>query len=454
MRHLSAKTSDRLDKALAHRGWGLAIFFFFMWLMFYCTFMLGGYPQKWIQNGVSALSRCAETGLNEGMFKDLLIDGIINGVGSVIVFVPQILILFLFIAFFEESGYMLRAARLMDRYMNRIGLHGQSFMPLVMAFGCNVPAILSTQTIENRRYRLITILVNPFMSCSARLPVYILVIGAFFPEHSVTMLVFVYLFGIAIAILTALTAKKFIASEPSAKMKTEHALPPYHIPSLRNMLKFMSEKAMQYMKKISSVVLVAVIIIWALNYFPREVSYSGKHDEQISEIEKKYESGGISKTEMNEEKQQIELAKKSEHQEHSYLGRIGRFIEPVMRPLGLDWKMSIALLSGMPAKEFIVGSLGVLYRVEDADEHSPALIDRLNSEKYLSGARAGEYVFNKAVALSFLVFVLLYFPCITSIVTIRKETGSRKWALFTVLYTTGLAWTMSFIVYRIALLFV
>ena len=442
-----------MDKALAHRGWGLAIFLFLMWLMFYCTFMLGGYPQKWIQHGISALSRCAKTGLDEGMFKDLLIDGIINGVGSVIVFVPQILILFLFIAFFEESGYMLRAARLMNRYMTRIGLHGQSFMPLVMAFGCNVPAILSTQTIANRRYRLITILVNPFMSCSARLPVYILLINAFFPEHKVTMLVLIYLFGITIAILTALVAKKLIAPEQSVETKTEHALPPYYIPSLRNMFNFMSEKAMQYMKKISSVVLVAVIIIWALNYFPREVTYSGKYDEQISEIEKKHESGGISITEMNKEKQQIELAKKSEHQEHSYLGRIGRFIEPVMRPLGFDWKMSIALLSGMPAKEFIVGSLGVLYRVEDADEHSPTLIDRLKNEKYLSGARTDKDVFNKAVAISFLVFVLLYFPCITSIVTIRKETGSRKWAMFTVLYTTGLAWAVSFAVYRIALLF-
>ena len=454
MRHLSATSSHKLDAVLTHKAWGLVVFLVLMWLMFYCTFTLGAYPQEWLQYGVSALSGYVVKTIPEGMLKDLLVSGVINGVGSVIVFIPNILILFLFIAFFEESGYMRRAARLMDGYMNKIGLHGQSFLPLVMAFGCNVPAILSTQTINDRRYRLTTILINPFMSCSARLPAYILMIGAFFPDHSVTVLVFIYLFGIITAILTALAIKKFIPSKRSEKTKVTYLLPPYCLPSIRGTVCFMWEKALQYLKKISSVVLVAVIIVWALNYFPRETAQTKYYDEQLHRIEQKYESGLISATEASGEKHSVELAKKSEHQQNSYLGRIGRFVEPVMSPMGFDWKMSIALLSGFPAKEFIVGSLGVLYQVEDADEHSSVLIDRLNNETYTQGPRAGEKVFDKAVALAFLIFVLLYFPCVASIAAIRKETGRWKWALFAVTYTTGLAWILSFAVYRTALIFV
>ncbi|MDR2562598.1 MAG: ferrous iron transport protein B [Prevotellaceae bacterium] len=453
MKHLSAANSHKLDIALTHRGWGLVIFLVLMWLMFYCTFTLGAYPQEWIQNGVSALSRYIVRTVPEGMLKDLLVDGVINGVGSVVVFIPNILILFLFIAFFEESGYMQRAARLMDRYMNRVGLHGQSFLPLVMAFGCNVPAILSTQTISDRRYRLITILINPFMSCSARLPVYILMIAAFFPEHSVTVFVFIYIFGITTAIITALIIRRFIAPVQSNKVKVKYQLSPYRLPSIRSTMNFMWEKALQYLKKISSVVLVAVIIIWALNYFPRQTAHSLDYETQISQIKQKHQDGLISKTQMAAEIRQTELAKQSEHQQNSYLGRIGRFVEPAMRPLGFDWKMSIALLSGFPAKEFIVGSLGVLYQIEKADEHSSALIDRLNNERYTQGLRAGEKVFDKAVALAFLIFVLLYFPCVASIAAIRKETGGWKWALFAVTYTTALAWILSFTVYRIASIF-
>ena len=453
MRRLSAINSLRLDAALTHRVGGLAVFLVLMWLMFYCTFTLGAYPQEWIQEGVSALSRFVVRTLPEGMLKDLLVDGVVNGVGSVVVFIPNILILFLFIAFFEESGYMMRAARLMDGYMNRVGLHGQSFLPLVMAFGCNVPAIMSAQTIEDRRYRLITILINPFMSCSARLPVYILIIGAFFPEHSVTVFVFVYVFGIVTAVLTALVIKRFIAPARGARVNVRYVLPPYRLPSLRGMMSFMWEKALQYLKKISSVVLVAVIIIWALNYFPRTAVNAEVYAAQRAGVEQRYAAGLTSEEEMRAELRLTELGRQAEHQLNSYLGRIGRFVEPAMRPLGFDWKMSIALLSGFPAKEFIVGSLGVLYQVEDADEHSSALIDRLSKERYTQGARAGAKVFDKAVALAFLVFVLLYFPCVASVAAIRKETGEWKWALFAVGYTTGLAWVLAFVVYRVASLF-
>lgn len=451
MAYLSAVISKRLDKILVHKVWGMLIFLFLMWLMFFCTFTLGKVPQGWIELGVSNLSDYAQANLEQGDLKDLLIDGIINGVGSVIVFLPNILILFLFIALFEESGYMTRAGYLMDRYMHKIGLHGQSFLPLIMGFGCNVPAILSTQTIPDRNYRLLTMLINPFMSCSARLPVYILLIGAFFPEHPVLTLVSIYSLGIVVAIGMALFLKRFLIPIQVEKGRMHYILTPYTIPSFKNTLGFMAEKALQYLKKISGVVLVAVIIIWALNYFPRSMSYSKNYDAMIADIEKN--ESGIDSANVSSMVQALVLEQRAEHQANSYLGKIGHFIEPAMRPLGFDWKMSIALLSGLPAKEFVVSTLGVIYQVENSDENSSLLISRLQNEVYTSGPKVGQKTFNTAVSAAFLVFVLLYFPCIASVAAIRKESGSWGWALFAVFYTTALAWIMAFLVYRGILLF-
>lgn len=457
--NLTASQSLKVDKILTHKVWGFLIFLYLMWLMFFCTFMLGKYPQTWIENGVGVLSDFMRNQLTEGALKDLLVDGIVSGVGSVIVFLPNILILFLFISVFEESGYMARAAYIMDGFMHKIGLHGQSFLPLVMGFGCNVPAILSTQTITRRNDRLLTMLINPFMSCSARLPVYILLVGAFFPENPVRILILIYFTGIVVAIGVALLMKKFLfPPEPNAEAM-QHVLAPYRIPSVRSMLAYMWEKTLQYLRKIGGVVLVAVIIIWALNYFPKNIEYSKDYDALIAQTEASY---NVNKAELTAEKlaerdakiHAIGVEKQAEHQLNSYLGRIGQFVEPVMRPLGFDWKISIALLSGLPAKEFVVSTLGVIYQVEDGTEHSSALIKRLRNETYTTGEQTGQKVFNKAVALSLLMFVLLYFPCVASVAAIRKESGSWSWAIFAIFYTTGLAWLLSFFTYRIALFFI
>ena len=446
MKYLSAETSEKLDRVLNHKIQGIFVFLFLLWFMFYCTFNLGKIPQQIIQNGISALSGYVRGILPAGPFKDLLTDGIINGLGSVVVYLPNILILFLFISFLEQSGYIPRASNLMNRYMSRLGLSGQSFLPLIMGFGCNVPAILSAHTIPNRRYRLMTILINPFMSCSARLPVYILIIGAFFPDNPVWVLSFLYMSGIATAVITALIFKHFILPGKKFGNKSVKILSPYNIPSVKTTLEFMWEKTIQYLKKIGGVVLVAVIIIWALNYYPRNDKSTEKYDRTVAAINE----SNISPDRKAREIGKAESIRKVEQQSQSYLGRFGHFIEPAMRPLGFDRKMSIALISGLPAKEFIVSSLGVLYQVE-GEESASALSDRLRNELYTSGHKRGSHVFDKPVALSFLVFVLLYFPCIGTIAAIGKE-SNRRWAFFSAIYTTGVAWIMSFAVYRISLL--
>lgn len=453
MKYISKSKSDDLDKILTHNFWGLLLFLFLMWLMFYCTFTLGAYPQHLIGVGTTYLSDFVVSHMDAGELRDLLVDGVVGGLGSVIVFLPNILILFLFIALFEETGYMSRANVIMGKYMQKIGLHSQSFVPMIMGFGCNVPAIMSTNLISNPQYRLLTILVNPFMSCSARLPIYILLIGAFFPKHPVTVLIIVYSIGIITAILMTLILRKFIIPVSSSKTKVNITLLPYSIPSFKKISLFIVEKAGQYLKKIGGIVLLAVIIIWALNYYPRNVNYSKDYDNLALEIEKEYENLDNTGYSMEEKLTALELERKSEHQEKSYLGRIGHFVEPAMRPLGFDWKMSVALLSGLSAKEFVVSTLGVIYQVENSDENSVTLMRRLRNEVYTSGPKIGQKTFNSAVALSFLVFVLLYFPCVTSIATIRKETGSWYWASFCVFYTTATAWIMAFFVYRLSLLF-
>lgn len=452
------RKSQAIDNILTHRIWGIPIFLMFMWIMFEATFNLGQYFMDWIEEAVAFAGRSTELLMPDGLFKDLLVDGVINGVGGVIVFLPNILILFFFISFMEDTGYMARAAFIMDKLMHKMGLHGKSFIPLIMGFGCNVPAIMATRTIEDRNNRLLTILVNPFMSCSARLPVYILILSAFFPEHAGTMLFAIYLTGIAVAVLVSKLFKKVIFKGKELPFVME--LPPYRIPTLRNTLKQMWNKANQYLSKIGGTILVASIVIWFLSNFPRQNELIDKYEARIAQTEDHY-SNQIGQTTDQAEKERLilenELAVEdlthemnSLHQANSYIGKIGMFIEPVMSPMGFDWKMSISLLSGVAAKEIVISTLAVLYQADEDESGNQKLIDRLRNDV----GSDGQPSFTLSSALAFMIFTLLYFPCVAVIATIKREAGSWKWALFTIGYTTILAWGMAFLISRAALIFI
>lgn len=435
------KNTERIDKYLTHKYWGFPIFFFFLWFMFQSTFTLGQYPMEGIDYLVNLLSSFVNSNMPSGPFKDLLVNGIIGGVGGVIVFLPNILILFFFISLMEDTGYMARAAFIMDRIMHKIGLHGRSFIPLIMGFGCNVPAIMATRTIENRQNRLITMLINPFMSCSARLPVYVLIITAFFPEHPGTVLFSIYLFGILTAAMVAIVFKKTLFKSKETPFVME--LPPYRIPTLFNTTRHMWFKGSQYLQKMGGVILVASVLIWALGYYPTNIEYSKNYDQEIETIKKQ--------SHLNKDflVDQLVQEKNTEKQAKSYIGRIGKTIEPIMRPLGFDWKMSVSLLSGVAAKEIVVSTMGVLYNT-DSEDNSINLVHRLQTEKDENGNKQ----FTPLVAYGFLIFILLYFPCIASIAAISKESGSWKWAIFTMLYTTFLAWFVSLLTHQIGSLFI
>lgn len=362
----------------------------------------------WIETGVEALGSLVGNTMPDGALKDLIVDGIIGGVGGVIVFLPNILILFLCISFMEDSGYMARAAFIMDKIMHCIGLHGKSFIPLIMGFGCNVPAIMASRTIESRSSRIITVLISPFMSCSARLPVYILMAGVFFPAHAGAVLFGLYALGIAVAALTALILRKGVFGKDETPFVME--LPPYRMPTMKTTLRHMWEKGEEYLKKMGGIILVASIIVWALTYYPRQ-------GEDVSpEIQ----------------------------QEQSYLGRIGKLCEPVMSPTGIGWKGSIAILAGVGAKEITVSTLGVLYSEGSAEPES-----NLGAKLVQPDPQTGAVEWTPLSALSFMVFILLYFPCIASLAAIARETGSWRWALFSALYNTLLAWVAAVIVYNI-----
>ncbi len=352
----------------------------------------------------------------ESIIRDLLVNGIIGGVGGVIVFLPNILILFLFISLMEDTGYMARVAFIVDRIMHKIGLHGRSFIPLLMGFGCNVPAIMATRTIESRSDRLVTMMITPLMSCSARYPVYVLIISAFFTKYQGSILFAIYMLGIVLAALVAILLKKtlFRAEEMPFIME----LPPYRIPTAKNIFSHTWHKGAQYLRKMGGIILIASLIIWALGYFPRNTQDSDK-------------------TQL----------------EQSFIGHIGQFVEPVMQPLGFDWKMSISLIAGGAAKEIVVSTMGVLYEAGGGEEGSD-LISKLQDQKYNSGPRKGEKVFSPLVALSFMIFVLIYFPCVAVIAAIKKESGKWKWALFVVVYTTILAWLASFAVFQLGSLII
>ncbi|NTW25626.1 MAG: ferrous iron transport protein B, partial [Lentimicrobium sp.] len=458
------KTSEVIDTIITHKVWGIPIFIFLMWLTFYGTFRLGKYPMEWIEALVDYTSSSLNNGLTDGILKDLFIQGIIGGVGGVIIFLPNILLLYLFISLMEDTGYMARAVFIMDKVMHKIGLHGKSFIPLLMGFGCNVPAILSTRIIESRRDRLITMLINPFMSCSARLPVYILFISAFFVQYQGTILFAMYSIGVLLAIGSALLFKKSIFKETDVPFVME--LPPYRTPTLRTILKHMWNRAEQYLRKIGGVILVASIIIWALGYFPRETTQDNQFESKIVTTKSQYSKAILQtqqsaevinnlKLEENNKIKEILNEKESNRQLNSYIGRLGHFIEPVLRPLGFDWKMSVAVLTGVAAKEITVGTLGVLYQVgEDSDENSASLISKLQQQTYHSGPKKGEHVFTPLVAFSFMLFILIYFPCVAVVAAIKKESGDWRYAAFIVVYTTGLAYLASLLVYQIGSLII
>jgi ferrous iron transport protein B len=459
----NAVRSDHIDSILTHQLWGIPVFLGFLWLMFQSTFTLGKFPMMGIQYGISYLGEMVRIHLADGPLKDLLIQGIIAGVGGVIVFLPNILILFLFISVMEDTGYMARAAFIMDKLMHKIGLHGRSFIPLIMGFGCNVPAIMATRTIENRQDRILTMLINPFMSCSARLPIYILLIGAFFPHHPGSMLFFLYSTGILTAIVMAVLFKKTIFRSEGLPFVME--LPPYRLPTLRATVRHMWNRTSQYLQKMGGIILVASILIWAMGYYPKPKAYSKDYVLMIATVNKSYDSSRINLRQTNNavnmaalEIQKkaalhsIEASKKGEEQEYSVIGHIGKIIEPIMRPLGFDWRMSISILSGVAAKEIVVSTLGVLYHADPDSKNGDSLASRLKEQTYTTGPKAGKKVFNIFTALSFMIFTLLYFPCIASIAAIQNETGSWKWALFAMFYTTATAWIMSFSIYHISLL--
>jgi len=405
--------TSAIDTVLTHHWFGFPVLLLFMWVMFQATFSLGSYPMEWIQEGVDALGSWVAGVMAPGPLTDLIVDGVIAGVGGVIVFLPNILILFFFISLMEDTGYMARAAFIMDKLMHKIGLHGKSFIPLLIGVGCNVPAIMATRTLENQRERLLTMLIIPFMSCSARLPVYILMVSAFFPVNQGLILLSIYVIGVGLAILTALLLKKLLFQKISDPFVME--LPPYRMPTMRNTLLHMWNKAGQYLKKMGTVILFASVLIWALGYYPRHAEYAKQSPEQM---------------------------------ENSYIGRVGKAIEPVIKPLGFDWKMGVSIITGLAAKEIVVSSMGILYHVPEAEEDVQALATNLQQQK----DPAGRPVFTPLVAYCFMLFVLIYFPCMAVIAAIRKEAGG-KWALFTIFYTTSLAWLVAFCVYQTGMLF-
>ncbi|MFP4573878.1 MAG: ferrous iron transport protein B [Desulfobacterales bacterium] len=435
--------SRNIDLVLTNRFFGFPIFIFFIWAMFQITFTLGAYPMEWLEQGVAWLSTGLGSVLPAGIFRDFLLDGVIAGVGSVIVFLPNILLLFFCIALFEDTGYMARAAFLMDRIMHLIGLHGKSFIPMLMGFGCNVPAIMAARTLESRKDRILTVLITPFMSCSARLPVYIVLAGTFFAGSAGTVIFILYLAGVAAAIFTGRLFRSFLFKGEEAPFVME--LPPYRVPMLKSLMIHMWDRAKMFLKKMGGVILVGSIIIWALSSYPENVDYSVDYDARIDEIQQTYaqEKAPASPleaerlaVERSERVEELVRARRVEHAEKSYLGRIGRIISPVFEPIGMDWRASVAILTGFVAKEVVVSTMGVLYAVEGETE-SDALRRALRNSGMTSAA-----------ALAMMVFVLLYIPCIAAVTAISRETGSVRWAFLSVGYTTALAWIAAFAVYH------
>ena len=376
---------ERIDKVLTNPWLGFPIMMAILYFVFWCTFTLCAYPQAWIDGGIDAMSQWLWSLLTPSWWSSLLIDGVLQGVGAVLAFLPNIIILFFFISLMEDSGYMAREAYIMDTIMHHVGLHGRSFIPMLMGFGCNVPAIMAARDIQNPKDRVLTMLMVPFMSCSARLPVYMLFVDTFFEHHKALVMISLYAIGICLSVIFAVIMKrtKWFKQDND---DTVNELPEFRIPKARNTAAHIWERVADYLQKICTVILWASIIIWALEYFPTQ---------DINDLE------------------------------HSYLASIGQFVSPLMEPLGFDWKMSVCLLTGLPAKEAIVSTLAILY-----------------------GGDISAAGFTPLTAYSFMLFVLLYFPCIATIATLRREAG-KQWAWFTVFHSLFLAWFISFVVYQI-----
>ncbi|SMC52098.1 ferrous iron transport protein B [Desulfocicer vacuolatum DSM 3385] len=436
-----ADMSRNIDLLLTNRFLGFPIFIFFIWAMFQLTFSLGAYPMEWIESGVSLLSGQLDILLPHGLLKDLLVDGIVAGIGSVIVFLPNILILFFCIALFEDTGYMARTAFLMDRVMHMVGLHGKSFIPMLMGFGCNVPAIMATRSLENRKDRILTILITPFMSCSARLPVYIILAGTFFGTRAGSVIFGLYFTGIVVAIVSGRLFRSTLLRGEDAPFVME--LPPYRVPMLKSLVIHMWDRSKMFLKKMGGVILVGSIVIWALSTFPRVETYSRDYS---GEIEKLNRQGHIAMAAQGEHGNaqmpgqmvagilELEKLRNQEQVERSFIGGLGKAMEPLFSPLGIDWRSGVALVTGLVAKEVVVSTMGVLYGIGDSEP------DALKAALKKSGM-------TPLSALSMMVFVLLYVPCLATIFAIWKET-SAGWACFNLLYTTSMAWMASFLLYQ------
>ena len=408
-RHKKSGVTDKIDAVVTNRWLAFPIFIFLLYLVFDGTFVIGEYPMRWIEWIVEQFGAFVGSVMTDGWFKSLIIDGVIGGVGSVLVFLPNIMLLYLFISLLEDSGYMARAAFIMDRLMHKIGLHGKSFIPMIMGFGCNVPAVMATRTIENRKSRLITMLIIPLMSCSGRMPVYILLAGAFFPKHAGLVLLGLYALGILLAMLAAKVMSRFFKEDD---LPFVMELPPYRVPTAKSIFRHTWEKGRQYLQKMSGMILCFSVALWFLGYFPNHNAYESVEQQQ----------------------------------EHSYIGLVGKTIEPVLEPLGFDWKMGVGIVAGVGAKELVVSTLGVMYAPEETHmENTGDGHTRLQKALLKSVPPAG--------ALAYMVFILLYFPCVATFVAIKKESGGWKWAIITAVYTIVLAWVAAFITFRIASLF-
>lgn len=437
----------KADDILTNKWLGFPILIIFLWAMFQTTFTIGAYPQAWIEAAVEWFGNHVSSWMNEGILRDLIVDGIIAGVGGVLVFLPNILILFFFISILEDTGYMARAAFIMDRLMHKIGLHGKSFIPFLIGFGCSVPAIMATRTLENRKDRIVTALVLPFMSCSARLPVYLLFVAAFFDKNQGLILLSVYLIGAIVAILTALLLNKTAFKGLSEQFVME--LPPYRIPTMRNTMIHIWDKSVQYLQKMATVILVASVIIWALEYFPR---HSEKTDMIAQEIALVENNNDITEEEKAASIKTLQLQHDAVMSENSYMGRLGHVIEPIVRPCGFDWRMGVSLATGIAAKEVVVSTLGVLLQASDEEEGTTSLVHKVRTQRWTSGPKEGELLFSPLVAFGFMIFVLISTPCFATIAAVRREAGWRA-VLFTLFYNTGIAWIVSFMIYQIGSLF-
>ena len=446
-KHSGKRTlTDRIDDIVTHRLWGFPIFLALMAFMFFCTFALGQYPMDLIDLGVAKLGEWVGGIMADGPLRDLIVDGVIAGVGGVIVFLPQIIILYLFISLLEDSGYMARAAFIMDKLMHKMGLHGKSFIPLIMGFGCNVPAVMSTRMIESRKSRLVTMLVLPFMSCSARLPVYILLSGAFFPiPWQATLVLFsLYLIGVLVAVCSARLLKSTTFKGEDIPFVME--LPPYRTPTARSILIHVWTRAKQYLQKMGTVILAASILVWFMSYYPRQNDARAVKDQKVEAVQ----ASLLPEVEKQAQVDSLEHAFAIYHQEQSIIGRIGHISEPIIRPLGFDWKMGVSIVSGLMAKEVVVSTMGVIYTGsgDDGEEAVAQLSERMRTERRADGSPS----FTPVVAYTFMLFVLLYFPCIATLIAIGREAGHWRWGAFAAVYSCALAWLVCFIVYQTSLL--